>query len=195
MPCSGKVFLMDRHEAVTRAYPIPGQTWPAELCWLYDTLAGSMRHVEVGVYCGRSLFASCGGMSPTATVLAVDVEQTAEMAGAVFPHGAWVDTVRAATTAGVNASVEVDLRGSLTAARARRGELFDSVFLDASHHYADIVADILEWRPLLRPGGILCGHDYSTAFPGIMDAVNELCPGFQVVPNTRIWWVIPSKNS
>lgn len=181
---------MNRHDAVTRSYVIPGQTWPSELCWLYDTVSRSRHHAEVGVFCGRSLFASCMGMK-SGTVLAVDQERPV-LEGA--PSLEWTTLVLDATVEAIrkhNKSLDVliDNTGSLASARAYRGEKFDSVFIDAGHEYEFVSGDILEWKPLVRYGGVLCGHDYSTAFPGVMDAVNELCPGFQVVPNTRIWWI------
>ena len=63
---------------------------------------------------------------------------------------------------------------------------FDLIFIDASHDYEDIKRDILAWRPLLRPGGLFCGHDYQLPFPGVIQAVGELVPGFLVVVDS-IW--------
>ncbi len=40
------------------------------------------------------------------------------------------------------------------------GKKLDFVYLDASHDYQDVLDDIDAWRPLIREGGILCGHDY-----------------------------------
>lgn len=34
------------------------------------------------------------------------------------------------------------------------------VFVDADHTYEGVRADIKAWWPKVRPGGILCGHDY-----------------------------------
>ena len=38
-------------------------------------------------------------------------------------------------------------------------EAFGVVYIDASHIYPDIVADIKAWWPLVKKGGYLCGHD------------------------------------
>jgi hypothetical protein len=37
--------------------------------------------------------------------------------------------------------------------------MFDLVFIDADHSYAATLQDIKAWRPKVKPGGILCGHD------------------------------------
>ncbi|MBE3122191.1 MAG: class I SAM-dependent methyltransferase [Thermoplasmata archaeon] len=39
-------------------------------------------------------------------------------------------------------------------------ETIDFVYIDASHLYEDVKADILAWWPKVRKGGILAGHDY-----------------------------------
>ncbi len=183
--------MIDRHSAVTRAYPIPGQTWPSELCWLYDNLAGDKKmHVEVGVYCGRSLFTSCASMSRS-TIVAVDLEPPP--GDKTHPSSDWVNGVRAVTLEAIERltsnEVRLSLRGSIEESKRVRKEIgqVDSVFIDGDHTYESASGDIEAWKPLIKQGGLICGHDYSTAFPGVMDAVNNLVPGFRVVENTRIW--------
>jgi len=57
----------------------------------------------------------------------------------------------------------------------------DLVFIDANHTYEGCRDDILAWRPKLRAGGWLTGHDYfPEAFPGVVKAVDELVPGFKL---------------
>lgn len=41
----------------------------------------------------------------------------------------------------------------------------DIVFLDTSHHYADTVHELNLYRWLIKPGGIMCGHDSELAWP------------------------------
>ena len=49
----------------------------------------------------------------------------------------------------------------------------DFVFIDADHSEYAVNDDILQWRPKVRKGGWLGGHDYNTDFPGVMRAVNR----------------------
>ena len=43
---------------------------------------------------------------------------------------------------------------------AKDGTRFDFVFLDGDHFYEAVKADVEAWLPLIRPGGVLAGHDY-----------------------------------
>jgi hypothetical protein len=56
----------------------------------------------------------------------------------------------------------------------------DFVFVDAAHQYEDVCEDIDTWRPKVKSGGVLAGHDYQEAFPGVIKAVNEKIDGFYV---------------
>ena len=51
---------------------------------------------------------------------------------------------------------------SLALARrfAEQGKRFDFVFIDADHSFDGVSADVRAWWPLVRDGGLLCGHDY-----------------------------------
>ena len=51
---------------------------------------------------------------------------------------------------------------------------FDLVFIDATHSEESVREDIQLWAPKVRPGGIVCGHDYNNKrFPGVKIAVDE----------------------
>lgn len=41
----------------------------------------------------------------------------------------------------------------------------DIVFIDSSHHYGETVHELNLYRWLVRPGGIMCGHDSELAWP------------------------------
>jgi hypothetical protein len=55
---------------------------------------------------------------------------------------------------------------------------FDWVYIDACHFFDDVYQDLESWYPLLRDGGILCGHDYldgvgAETFIQVKSAVNQ----------------------
>ncbi|NBT49495.1 MAG: class I SAM-dependent methyltransferase [Actinobacteria bacterium] len=50
-------------------------------------------------------------------------------------------------------------------------ESLDLIYVDGDHRYEAVVADIQGWKPKLRNGGILAGHDWS--FPAVQKALSE----------------------
>jgi cephalosporin hydroxylase len=68
------------------------------------------------------------------------------------------------------------------------------VWLDADHTYEGVCADIRAWRPKLRIGGVLAGHDYADHQPGVIKAVDELIENFAVCGvGTDCWWSVVTK--
>lgn len=69
---------------------------------------------------------------------------------------------------------------------------FDMVFIDADHSYQRVHEDLMAWGPLVRKGGLLCGHDYNISMDyaafGVNKAVDELVPRHAIVPNSTIWY-------
>jgi hypothetical protein len=62
---------------------------------------------------------------------------------------------------------------SVEAASCVADGTLDFVFIDADHSYEGCRDDIDAWLPKLKDHGLLCGHDYSEKFPGVIQAVNE----------------------
>src|SRR5581483_11390753 len=63
---------------------------------------------------------------------------------------------------------------SWEAAKLYEDKSLDFVFIDAKHDYDSVRKDIAAWRPKIMVGGLICGHDYSAAYQGLMRAVNEV---------------------
>lgn len=54
-------------------------------------------------------------------------------------------------------------------------ESLDFVYIDANHDYKFTLEDIKLWAPKVKQGGIVGGHDYVPAHPGVAKAVKEYC--------------------
>ena len=92
-----------------------------------------------------------------------------------------------------------------------KNRFLDCVFLDGAHDYLSVSRDICHWLPKVRPGGLICGHDYERRSEdcdperlvtmsdkdycaedglhyGVIQAVDELFGG-RVGYGGRCWWV------
>ena len=85
-------------------------------------------------------------------------------------------------------SLKILRMSSIDAIKLFFKENFDLVFIDASHFYEDVLQDIKIWLPLVKKGGILCGHDYgSSRHRGVKRAVEEIFKGNIILERDKIW--------
>jgi predicted O-methyltransferase YrrM len=152
--------------------PIPGHFNYADL---YDSVAARLprgcRVVEVGSWQGASVVHLADALAgKDATVFSVDNGIGTEHSPTLWHVG--IERLRRNVA---DAGVLVLPVDSLLAARAFSPHSVDFVFIDAGHTYEAVKADVAAWYPIVKPGGILAGHDYSNPeFPGVRRAVDEL---------------------
>jgi hypothetical protein len=72
-----------------------------------------------------------------------------------------------------NPGVDVLRMRSVDASRTFQDAWVDFVYIDALHDYGSVREDIAAWRPKIRPGGVLAGHDLY--MPGVKQALAEFC--------------------
>lgn len=82
-----------------------------------------------------------------------------------------------------------------------KGELekFDLIFVDGDHSKTGIQTDVEAWLPLLKEGGLICGHDYYKENEGpwwvhVRQYVEAKFPDVQKVA-TSLWYARPSNES
>ena len=75
-------------------------------------------------------------------------------------------------------------KDSAEAARDIPDKSVDMVFIDADHSYEGCKRDIETWLPKARK--IICGHDYSQNWPGVVKVVDEKIRDFFVYES--IWY-------
>jgi hypothetical protein len=81
------------------------------------------------------------------------------------------------------------------AAKIIRPEIMDFVFIDADHSYEGTKADILAWQPKLKPGGLICGHDYGKPQKGtekgaVKEAVDEIFKDYKIEFDRDSTWFV-----
>lgn len=69
--------------------------------------------------------------------------------------------------------ISIIRKSSIEASKNFADNTFDAIFIDGSHDYDNVKADINAWYPKLKKGTIISGHDYDGNWPGVVNAVNE----------------------
>lgn len=86
---------------------------------------------------------------------------------------------------------------SLSAAKQFALGTLDFCFLDANHSKPSIEADLRAWWDKVKPGGLLCGHDFYERHDdwhecGVESAVTEFCAERKLKFHTTectSWWI------
>jgi len=162
---------------------IKGWTTDNELSILSYLASKSKDVVEIGSWKGRStkvLLESCKG-----TVYAVDHWNGTETDNsnlAAFGLNVYEEFIK---NVGHYSNLKV-LRGdSIKMANQFNGQKADMIFIDAGHTYEEIKADIEAWLP--KCSKIICGHDYTDGYPGVIKAVNEKFGKPNLIDS--LWWI------
>lgn len=172
MHVEGLMGMDELHWLVEQALPIP-----------------SAVIVEIGSWKGRSTRGlGLAAMGTGGVVFAVDAwqgsasEPTDSLVNAVPGHEAF-DAFRAANAdlLSMGYIVPLHLRSVEAAVAMRRlgmEQHIDLLFVDGDHRYECVKADLEAWLPLVKPGGVVCGHDW-TREEDVARAVREFLPDAQ----------------
>lgn len=163
---------------------IPGWMSIDELAWLEEQARAHRRILEIGSHHGRST-RRIADTTP-GVLRCVDIWENKEaLAGFRANLAGHIDSGKVIMHRGPAHRI-------LTRDFANSDIRFDWIFIDAAHDFANITSDIRDSLPLLEPGGMLSGHDFHEAWPGVIQAVNDLVPGFRRGGGS-IWFSAPSE--
>lgn len=174
--------------SVTRALAITGRTSDDDVRWLADQAATRKVIVEIGPYMGRSTRALAE--ATYGVVYAIDNWNAA--------INAWKPDTNARAACYKNLEDLLGWKVHLIEHNSQdgvppglHGVSADMLWIDGDHSYEAVRSDIQQFAPLVTPGGLVCGHDYSSWHPEVMKAVDEAY-GERVRSlgiHRSIWWV------
>jgi hypothetical protein len=169
----------------------PGMLSVAEADFLYDvamTLPAGSKWVELGVWCGRSLWAAGCGLMSQCNILGLDMfsgelprrEGSAEIIQ-YAPNGKMQERFACAVVhslCDVQEEHGVTIGAGVIKSRSEDvsqcGECgVDVLLVDAAHDYESVRRDLEAWRPKMRLRGVVIGHDYGGKFEGVTRAFDE----------------------
>ena len=130
---------------------------------------------ELGSWQGRSSVVIASALPPEGTLYCVDhFKGSDEHQGGQFDLASLYDNFsHNIKKFHVEGKIQVLVMSSLDAAAKFATSSLDLVFVDASHDYESVKADIEHWYPKLKEGGFLVCHDYPWCI-GVQEGVKAL---------------------
>jgi predicted O-methyltransferase YrrM len=178
-------------------FEIPSTTTRLE-CYILFQLASKLpdnsRLVELGTGAGRVTAVLAQAVAGKgSTVHTVDDYSEIDKYG---PWGAWnpKDTKMQLAIRNLIGHVIFVEMSSKEAAKICTGKI-DFLYLDAGHRYKDVCEDIDCWYPLVKPGGIIAGHDFDPNCDDGRNVIKAIFDKTMVNPDRpmtvkeRLWWI------
>jgi SAM-dependent methyltransferase len=155
--------------------------------------------VEVGTWKGRSCSILCERSKPGAKVFAVDTWRgshdeaaTLHKQGRDDRAGLMIEMLENLRPWINSGKLEIIPFDSATVSSVW-GRLFpnpviDFIWIDSDHRTESVRKEIRQWLPLMRPGGMMSGHDGK--WESVQAALNLELPGWQTSldPNDHAWF-------
>lgn len=187
--------------------PVQTLTSGEDIAKLLELAHGAERVLEIGCFAGGTAkrLASVAGL-----VVTVDDYSGEHDAGYPYPgyHLFGEELFREAV-----ANLQSELKaGKVTILRfdslRQRAELraaldrytgFDVAFIDGNHGYEHVRSDVQLALEVVRPGGVICGHDYQ--LPGVRRAVAELLGDVETLrpdpqdARASLWWTLNPQSA
>ena len=158
-------------------------TWTSghELAFLCEVAEKSTSICEVGSYHGKSALAMALA-NPNCRIHCIDV----------FDDAGSEDMFKQNLTLQMNKRQVLLFRDNSDVIQSFAPDItFDACFIDGGHLYADVLKDIENIRPRMRPGGVMMGHDWRHDKPldGVNRAVEASFEKYSINVFESIWYV------
>lgn len=162
---------------------------------LVEQLPDGAMWVEIGVFLGKGIIGTAEyakSLNKEIKFWAVDTwegsdepehkEFLAKIGGPAAFYSKFHENVKAA---GVDKLI-FSLKGkSVEIADLFEDNSLDVTYIDASHDYDSVQADIRAWLPKVKNGGVLAGHDYNS--PVVKQAVHDIFPSEKLGDECDSW--------
>lgn len=83
-------------------------------------------------------------------------------------------------------------RTSMDATTKFRHGLLDFVYIDGCHEFPNVAQDIYEWNKIVRPGGVISGHDYFNTWEkasNVLCHVKAVVDAYTSLYKIENWWL------
>lgn len=155
--------------AYSQAYGVSGFLHPCEISILVD-LATGKDYMEVGSFKGLSAWCVAHVASHVLCIDTFKADDAGQNQQSGYTTLAEFDRV----TAEFPNVTRLPFSSEWAHEHIGPNAAWDVVFIDAMHTYEGVRDDIARWWPHVKPGGVLCLHDYGhDAFPGVKQAADE----------------------
>ena len=176
--------------------------WMDDRCMAWLRRAGATIKgvgVELGSYHGRSTTALVERMPKGSVLYCIDnwlgaegdPDQQRGYDGTDAVYKAFCRNLAPEIKAGRVVPLRMDTQAGANEVLNARGAMsVDFMFIDADHRYEAVARDIVSAKALVRLGGVVAGHDYSTKrWTGVKRAVDEAYGGLAARGPGSIWYV------
>lgn len=163
-------------------------TWTGrgELAYLAEQASKAKAAIEMGVYMGRSAKVMLDA-NPALHLWAVDPF----MVDGTFETTRYF--LREEITQGRCEIIRKYTPEGSQQLQHMKGKI-DLLFIDAGHSFENVMTDIKHWLPLVRVGGIACGHDLEHPDNDVTKAVRHCLFDWWTEPVPRIWEYVKRGN-
>lgn len=173
-----------------KALAVRGLTTDDDVAWLAEHAASRRIIVEIGAYEGRSTRALADA-SVYSVVYSIDTWDATWDRGRTDKATREAFDRNCADLLAWRRVVPIEWDSRQGVPPALQGLSIDMLWIDGDHSYEAVASDISHFAPLVRDGGLICGHDYCVWHPDVVKAVDEAF-GKRVRTisiHRSIWWV------